>query len=88
MNTLHIRGHVAVSVRALIAMVVLLSGLGTMRAFAQNEGSISGSVQDAQKGQIPDAKVTVTRTETGLSQTKDDRWLRLLFLPRAPSRPL
>ena len=70
MNILHIRGSVAISTRALIAVVVILGGLGAMRAFAQNEGSLSGSVQDAQKGQLPDAKVTVTRTETGLSQSR------------------
>jgi Carboxypeptidase regulatory-like domain len=65
-----IRGLVATSMRALIAVVVILSGLGAIRAFAQNEGSLSGSVQDAQKAQLPEAKVTVTRTETGLSQSK------------------
>jgi hypothetical protein len=69
-NILHIRGTVAISIRALIALVVILSGLGANRALAQNEGSLSGSVQDAQKGQLPDAKVTVTRTETGLSQSR------------------
>jgi len=50
-----IRGLVAISMRALIAVVVILGGSGAMRAFAQNEGSLSGSVQDAQKGQLPDA---------------------------------
>jgi hypothetical protein len=65
MNILQVRGRVAISVRALIAVVVILSGLGAVRAFAQNAGSLSGAVQDAQKAQIPAAKVTATRTATG-----------------------
>ncbi|MFT4113750.1 carboxypeptidase regulatory-like domain-containing protein [Silvibacterium sp.] len=70
MKTLHIRRRGSLSVRALIAAIVLLGGLGAVSARAQNDGSLTGSVQDAQKAQVSDATVTVTRTETGLSQSK------------------
>ncbi|GGH00313.1 TonB-dependent receptor [Silvibacterium dinghuense] len=70
MKALHIRGRAGLSTRALIAVMFILSALGATNVFAQNEGSLSGSVQDAQKAQISGAKVTVTRTETGLSESK------------------
>ena len=70
MNTLHINRRVTLLSRALLAVIVTFGSLGATSVFAQNDGSLSGSVQDKQKAQIPGAKVTVTRTETGESRSK------------------
>jgi Carboxypeptidase regulatory-like domain len=66
-NTIHVRGGASAFVRALFAVIVILGGFGAVSTHAQNSGSLSGSVQDAQKAQIGGAKVTVTRTETGVT---------------------
>jgi Carboxypeptidase regulatory-like domain len=65
MSTTRIGRRVAVLVRALIAVTVTC---GALCAHAQNAGSLSGSVEDVQKAQIPGAKVTATRTATGESR--------------------
>ncbi|WP_263374415.1 carboxypeptidase regulatory-like domain-containing protein [Granulicella aggregans] len=46
-------------------LFVLTLVIGALRADAQNSAAISGSVQDSQKAQVSDVRVTVTRTETG-----------------------
>jgi hypothetical protein len=51
--------------RLLFAIALFIGFYSIQQAEAQNDAAISGAVQDTQKAQIPGAKVTAIRTETG-----------------------
>jgi hypothetical protein len=62
MSTIQVSRRIGRLMRAWIAVTVTVIAL---TASAQNAGSLSGSVQDALKAQIPGTQVTATRVETG-----------------------
>jgi len=70
--------------RASLLILPFLLGFGIPRASAQfDTASVVGTVKDSSGGTVPDAKVTLTNTETGvvLSATTNESGLyRFLFL--------
>jgi hypothetical protein len=53
-------------------------------AFAQSVGAILGTVTDNSGAVVPNAKVTATRTDTGISQTAVTGPLGTYFIPDLP----
>jgi hypothetical protein len=61
---LHIIGQVSAFVPVSLAIALVIGGLGSVSAYAQ-DSQITGSVQDSQKAQIAGAKITITQAGTG-----------------------
>jgi hypothetical protein len=70
-----------------LSLVALCLALGAVQALAQsqaNTGQISGSVTDTNQAAVPNATVTVTNKETGLTRTattSDDGLYTIVLLP-------